>query len=166
MNATAAYIYIRSEFYHRASRVQQAINKAYSAGPIGENTCGSRYKFDIYVHYGTGAYIFGEERLSSSRLKAPRQARTIANVETVAVAPTICRRGGAWFASFGRARNHEANLFCVSGHVNNLWVVEELMDDLVEKHYAGMIGGRDHLLGIVPGGNSVPILPKMCEEVL
>ncbi|KAG9092762.1 NADH dehydrogenase [ubiquinone] flavoprotein 1, mitochondrial [Ceratobasidium sp. UAMH 11750] len=61
MNATAAYIYTRSEFYHGASRVQQAINRAYGAGPIGENTCGSGYKFDIYVHCGAGAYICGEE---------------------------------------------------------------------------------------------------------
>ncbi len=30
---------------------------------------------------------------------------TVTNVETVAVAPEICRRGGDWFASFGRERN-------------------------------------------------------------
>jgi NADH:ubiquinone oxidoreductase subunit F (NADH-binding) len=30
---------------------------------------------------------------------------TVTNVETVAVAPDICRRGGTWFASFGRPRN-------------------------------------------------------------
>jgi hypothetical protein len=30
---------------------------------------------------------------------------TVTNVETVAVSPDICRRGGSWFASFGRPRN-------------------------------------------------------------
>ena len=41
------------------------------------------------------------------------------NVETVAVAPDICRRGGEWFASFGRPRNSGTKLFNISGHVNN-----------------------------------------------
>jgi NADH dehydrogenase (ubiquinone) flavoprotein 1 len=96
---------------------------------------------------------------------------TVANVETVAVAPTICRRGGAWFAAFGRPRNQGTKLYCISGHVNNPCVIEEEMSiplkELIEKHCGGVVGGWDNLLGIVPGGSSVPILPKnMCEEVL
>lgn len=63
---------------------------------------------------------------------------TVANVETVAVSPTICRRGGAWFASFGRERNSGTKLFNISGHVNNPCTVEEEMSvplkELIEKH--------------------------------
>jgi hypothetical protein len=63
---------------------------------------------------------------------------TVANVETVAVAPTICRHGASWFAGFGRERNQGTKLFCISGHVNNPCVVEEEMSiplkDLIEKH--------------------------------
>lgn len=40
---------------------------------------------------------------------------TVSNVETVAVAPTICRRGGEWFAQFGRERNKGTKLFNISG---------------------------------------------------
>jgi hypothetical protein len=43
---------------------------------------------------------------------------TVTNVETVAVAPTILRRGADWFASFGRKNNTGTKLFCISGHVN------------------------------------------------
>merc|ERR1719150_346530 len=50
---------------------------------------------------------------------------TVTNVETVAVAPTICRRGGDWFASMGRTRNSGSKLFNISGHVNNPCTVEE-----------------------------------------
>jgi len=55
--------------------------------------------------------------------------------------------------------------------VNNPCVVEEEMSiplkDLVEKHCGGVIGGWDNLLGIIPGGSSVPVLPiHKCEEVL
>ncbi|KAK7053409.1 NADH dehydrogenase [ubiquinone] flavoprotein 1, mitochondrial [Paramarasmius palmivorus] len=188
MNANAAYIYIRGEFYQEASHVQQAINEAYAAGLLGKDACGSGYSFDVYLHRGAGAYICGEEtalieslegKQGKPRLKPPFPAdvglfgcpTTVANVETVAVAPTICRRGAPWFASFGRERNQGTKLFCISGHVNNPCVVEEEMSiplkDLIEKHCGGVIGGWDNLLGIIPGGSSVPILPiDKCSEVL
>ena len=54
-----------------------------------------------------------EGKQGKPRLKPPFPAdiglfgcpTTVTNVETVAVAPEICRRGGDWFASFGRDRN-------------------------------------------------------------
>jgi NADH dehydrogenase (ubiquinone) flavoprotein 1 len=188
MNATAAYIYIRGEFFQEASHLQQAITEAYKAGLIGKDACGSGYSFDVYLHRGAGAYICGEEtalieslegKQGKPRLKPPFPAdvglfgcpTTVANVETVAVAPTICRRGGSWFASFGRERNQGTKLFCISGHVNNPCVVEEEMSiplkDLIERHCGGVRGGWDNLLGIIPGGSSVPVLPiDKCSEVL
>ncbi|KAJ7580992.1 hypothetical protein C8J56DRAFT_958766 [Mycena floridula] len=188
MNASAAYIYIRGEFYQEASHVQQAIDEAYKSGFIGKDSCGSGYAFDVYLHRGAGAYICGEEtaliesiegKQGKPRLKPPFPAdvglfgcpTTVANVETVAVAPTICRRGSSWFAGFGRDRNQGTKLFCISGHVNNPCVIEEEMSiplkELIEKHCGGVTGGWDNLLGIIPGGSSVPVLPiKKCEEVL
>lgn len=188
MNANAAYIYIRGEFYDEASNVQLAIDEAYKAGFIGKDSCGTGYKFDIYLHRGAGAYICGEEtalieslegKQGKPRLKPPFPAdvglfgcpTTVANVETVAVAPTICRRGGNWFASFGREKNSGTKLFCISGHVNNPCTVEESMSiplrELIERHAGGIRGGWDNLLAIIPGGSSVPLLPKtQCETVL
>ena len=92
-------------------------------------------------------------------------------METVAVAPTILRRGADWFASFGRKNNAGTKLFCISGHVNKPCTVEEEMSiplkDLIEKHCGGVRGGWDNLLAIIPGGSSVPLIPKsVCEEVL
>lgn len=188
MNANAAYIYIRGEFFQEAAHLQQAIDEAYKAGLIGKNACSSGYDFDVYLHRGAGAYICGEEtalieslegKQGKPRLKPPFPAdvglfgcpTTVANVETVAVAPTICRRGSSWFAGFGRERNQGTKLFCISGHVNNPCVVEEEMSvplkDLIEKHCGGVRGGWDNLLGIIPGGSSVPVIPKdVCAEVL
>ncbi|KAI5821256.1 hypothetical protein BZA77DRAFT_299043 [Pyronema omphalodes] len=188
MNATAAYIYIRGEFYHEATILQRAIQEAYAAGLIGKNACGSGYDFDVFVHRGMGAYVCGEEtslieslegKPGKPRLKPPFPAAvglfgcpsTVANVETVAVAPTICRRGGDWFASFGRERNAGTKLFCISGHVNNPCTVEEEMSiplrELIEKHCGGVKGGWDNLLAVIPGGSSTPVLPKsICDDVL
>ena len=188
MNANAAYIYIRGEFYHEASNLQQAIDEAYKAGLIGKNACGSGFDFDVYVHRGAGAYICGEEtslieslegKAGKPRLKPPFPAdiglfgspTTVANVETVAVAPTICRRGGPWFASLGRERNAGTKLFCISGHVNKPCTVEEEMSiplrELIERHCGGVRGGWDNLLAIIPGGSSVHMLPqRICNDVL
>jgi NADH dehydrogenase (ubiquinone) flavoprotein 1 len=188
MGARAAYIYIRGEFYNESSNMQIAINEAYAAGLIGKNACGSGYDFDVFMHRGAGAYICGEEtalieslegKQGKPRLKPPFPAdiglfgcpTTVTNVETVAVAPTICRRGGNWFASFGRERNSGVKLFNISGHVNNPCTVEEEMSiplqELIERHAGGVVGGWDNLLAIIPGGSSVPLLPKkQCEEVL
>jgi NADH dehydrogenase (ubiquinone) flavoprotein 1 len=79
--------------------------------------------------------------------------------------------GGSWFAGFGRARNAGTKLFCISGHVNNPCTVEEEMSiplrELIDKHCGGVRGGWDNLLGIIPGGCSVPVLPKnICDDVL
>lgn len=188
MNCTAGYIYIRGEFYNEAAILQQAIVDAYKAGLLGKNACGSGYDFDLYVHRGAGAYICGEEtsliesiegKQGKPRLKPPFPAATglfgrpttVTNVETVAVAPTILRRGAAWFNSFGRERNSGTKLFCISGHVNHPCTVEEEMSiplrELIEKHCGGVRGGWDNLLGIIPGGCSVPVLPQStCNDVL
>jgi NADH dehydrogenase (ubiquinone) flavoprotein 1 len=188
MRARAAYIYIRGEFYDEAENTQRAIDEAYVAGFIGRDSCGTGYAFDIYVHKGAGAYICGEEtalieslegKPGKPRLKPPFPANvgawgcptTVTNVETVAVAPTILRRGADWFAGFGRKNNSGTKLYCISGHVNNPCTVEEEMSiplkELIDRHCGGVIGGWDNLLGIVPGGSSVPVLPKsICETVL
>jgi len=188
MGARAAYIYVRGEFWHEQDVLQRAVDEAYKAGYIGKNACGSGYDFDVYVHGGAGAYICGEEtglleslegKPGKPRLKPPFPAgcglygcpSTVTNVETVAVAPTILRRGGDWFASFGRKNNTGTKLYCISGHVNNPITVEEEMSiplkDLIEKHAGGVRGGWDNLLAIIPGGASVPLLPKrICDTVL
>jgi len=40
------------------------------------------------------------------------------NVETIAVAGTILRRGGEWFADFGRPGNAGTKVISISGQVN------------------------------------------------
>ena len=188
MGARAGYIYIRGEFYNEASAIQRAIEEAYAAGFLGKNACGAGLDFDLYLHRGAGAYICGEEtalleslegRKGQPRLKPPFPAAcglygcptTINNVETIAVVPTILRRGAAWFAGFGRPRNAGTKLFCISGHVNRPCNVEEAMSiplkELIERHAGGVRGGWDNLLGIIPGGASVPVIPKsICDTVL
>jgi NADH-quinone oxidoreductase subunit F len=188
MGAVAAYIYIRGEFRLEGDHLEAAIAEACDAGLIGKDACGSGYTFDIYLHRGAGAYICGEEtalieslegKKGQPRLKPPFPAMsglwgcptTVNNVETIAVAPTILRRGSAWFSGLGRPRNTGTKIFSISGHVEQPCNVEEEMGiplkELIEKHAGGVRGGWNNLLAVIPGGSSVPMLPKStCDTVL
>ncbi len=187
MGCTAAYIYIRGEFVQEGNVLEAAIAEAYENGLLGKNAADSGYDYDIYLHRGAGAYICGEEtgllqslegKKGQPRLKPPFPAAvglygrpsTVNNVETIAVAPTILRRGGAWFASLGPEKNTGTKIFCISGHVNQPCTVEEEMGiplkELIERHAGGVRGGWDNLLAIIPGGSSVPLLPKpICDDI-
>ena len=178
MQAHVGYIYVRGEFIRERERLQAAIDQAYDAGLLGkDNACG--WDFDLYVAHGAGAYICGEEtalleslegKKGQPRLKPPFPANvglygcptTVNNVESIAVAPTILRRGAAWFAALGRPNNTGTKLFCISGHVDRPTTVEEEMGipfrELIEKHCGGIRGGWDNLLAVIPGGSSVPCL--------
>ena len=188
MGANVAYIYIRGEFYREAEHLQAAIDQAYESGLIGKNACDSGFDFDVFLHRGAGAYICGEEmalieslegKKGQPRLKPPFPAAmglygcptTVNNVETIAVVPTILRRGASWFSALGRENNTGTKVFCISGHVNNPCNVEEEMSiplrELIERHAGGVRGGWENLKAIIPGGSSVPMLPKtICDNVL
>ena len=171
MGAIAAYIYVRGEFIREREALQRGDRRGYDAKLIGRDNKNG-YDFEIYVHHGAGAYICGEEtalleslegKKGQPRLKPPFPANmglygcptTVNNVESIAVAPTILRRGAAWFSSFGRPNNVGTKLFMLVGHVNTPCTVEEAMGitfrELVETHGGGIRGGWDNLLAVIPG---------------
>ncbi len=187
VNAHVCYIYIRGEFVNEGKKLQQAIDEAYEKKLIGKNSSDTGWNFDIYIHYGAGAYICGEETAlleslegnkGQPRLKPPFPALVglygcptiINNVETIAVVPTILKKGSSWFASLGKLKNTGTKIFCISGNVNNPCNVEEEMGiplkELIEKHAGGVVGGWDNLQAVIPGGSSMPLLSKdICETI-
>ncbi|GGB59972.1 MULTISPECIES: NADH-quinone oxidoreductase subunit NuoF [Henriciella] len=184
MRAHACYVYLRGEYIAEREALEKAVREAYEAGLIGKNNKNG-WDFDLYVHHGAGAYICGEEtalleslegKKGQPRLKPPFPANaglygcptTVNNVESIAVAPTILRRGAEWFAGFGRPNNTGTKLFCISGHVNKPCNVEEEMSitfkDLIDTHCGGIRGGWDNLKAVIPGGSSVPMVPA--EQIM
>ena len=180
MRARAAYIYVRGEYIVETEAIRRAVAEAYAAGLLGKNAAGSGWDFDLFVHRGAGAYICGEEtamleslegKKGMPRLKPPFPAgaglygcpTTVNNVESIAVVPTILRRGAPWFAGIGNPKNEGTKLFQISGHVNQPCVVEEALGisfrELIDRHAGGIRGGWDNLLAVIPGGSSVPLVP-------
>jgi len=178
MGAHKVFIYVRGEYIREREALQRAVDECYNVGLLGQKTKHG-HACDIVVHHGAGAYICGEEsalleslegKKGQPRMKPPFPANmgvygcptTVNNVESIAVAPTILRRGAAWFSSIGRANNVGPKLFMMSGHVNTPCVVEESLGipfrELIEKHGGGVRGGWDNLLAVIPGGASCPVV--------
>src|SRR4030088_3388841 len=134
MGAHACYIYVRGEFIREREHLEAAVAQAYEAKLIGK---------DNVSLYGCPT--------------------TVNNVESIAVAPDILRRGAAWFAAIGRPNNVGTKLFCISGHVERPCNVEEAMGipfrELIERHCGGIRGGWDNLKAVIPGGSSVRMVP-------
>ncbi len=187
MQAHACYIYLRGEYIFEREVLEEAVREAYEARLLGKGNVHG-WDMDIYVHHGAGAYICGEEtalleslegKKGQPRLKPPFPANaglygcptTVNNVESIAVVGEILRRGAKWFAGIGRPKNEGTKIFCISGHVNRPCNVEEAMGiplrELIEEHCGGVRGGWDNLKAVIPGGSSVPLLPKsICDNVL
>jgi len=184
MRAHECYVYLRGEYIAEREALEKAVKEAYEAKLIGKDNVNG-WDFDLYVHHGAGAYICGEEtalleslegKKGQPRLKPPFPANaglygcptTVNNVESIAVVPTILRRGASWFAGFGRPNNTGTKLFCISGHVNTPCNVEEEMSitfkDLIDTHCGGIRGGWDNLKAVIPGGSSVPMVPA--EQIM
>ncbi|XP_065361541.1 NADH dehydrogenase [ubiquinone] flavoprotein 1, mitochondrial-like [Calliphora vicina] len=188
ISAKAAIVFIRARFYNEACNLQMAIAEAYENGLVGANACGSGFDFDIFIQRGGDIYIAGEETAllnclmgseARPRRKPPYPSEkgiydrptTLLNVETVALIPSICRRGSKWFANLGcPPHSPGSKLFNISGHVERPCTVEENLGiplrDLIERHAGGVCGGWDNLLAVMPGGSSTPLLPKdLCNDL-
>lgn len=187
IQASVVYIYIRGEYFKEAQVLQNAIDASYAKGFFGKDILGSGFDCDIFLHKGAGAYICGEEtalleslegKKGMPRLKPPFPAviglygcpTIVNNVETIAVVPEILYRGYEWFLSLGKHNNSGTKIFSISGHVNNPCNVEEELGIsikvLIEKYAGGVIGGWNNLLAVIPGGSSVPLIPKsVCDYV-
>jgi NADH-quinone oxidoreductase subunit F len=178
IGATVGYNYIRGEFYEPIERFEGALQEAYAAGLIGRDVQGSGIDFDLYAHYGAGAYICGEEtallesiegKKGQPRYKPPFPAQvglygrptTINNTESLASVPVILEKGGQWFLSQGRPNNGGPKLFSITGHVNAPCNVEVPLGtpfrELLEM--AGGVKNGKGLKAVIPGGSSVPVVP-------
>ncbi|WP_161889126.1 NADH-quinone oxidoreductase subunit NuoF [Pontibacter russatus] len=182
LGANTSYIYIRGELMFILRILEKAIAEAYAAGLLGKNILGSGYDLDLHVAPGGGAYICGEETALLESLEGKRgnprnkppfpavkglfQSPTVVNnVETISSVPWIVNNSGAEYAKIGIGRSTGTKLISASGNINNPGVYEIELGVPVEEfiysdEYCGGIWKGRELKAVVPGGSSVPILPK------
>ena len=134
IQARAAYIYLRGEFWQLAGQLDRKIAEMQAAGFLGEKLFGTDYSLQIYTHLGAGAYICGEEtamlesiegKLGQPRLRPPfppsfglyGKPTVVNNVETLTNVPLIVAHGAEWYRQYGTEKSPGTKVFSLSGKV-------------------------------------------------
>jgi NADH:ubiquinone oxidoreductase subunit F (NADH-binding)/NADH:ubiquinone oxidoreductase subunit E len=178
VGAAHGIVYLRHEYAAEKERLVAAIEKARSAGLLGENVLGTGFAFDVEIFVSPGGYILGEEtallealedRRGEPRNKPPfpgthglfGKPTLINNVETLANVPGILLNGGAWWKARGKGGCPGLKFIAVSGHVERPGVYEVPLGTTVREliDLAGGVKDGRRLLAFAPGGASSNFLP-------
>jgi formate dehydrogenase iron-sulfur subunit len=158
VGATMGYVYIRSEYPHAFATFSRAIERARSAGLLGQRVLGSSHAFDIEARLGAGAYICGEEtslleslegKRGEVRAKPPLPAisglfgkpTVINNVLTFASVPWILDQGAKAYAEYGVGRSLGSQPFQLAGNVRCGGLIELAFGATIRELIEGFGGG-------------------------
>ena len=185
VQAQAAYVYLRGEFWQVAQALDQRIAEMEAAGYLGDKLFGTETSLHIYTHLGAGAYICGEEtallesmegKLGQPRLRPPfppayglfGKPTIVNNVETLTNLPPILTHGAEWYRSFGTEKSPGVKVFSLSGCVNRPGNYElplgTTFRELIYTHGGGLPEGRQ-IKAIMPAGASSSLIVAT-EEAL
>jgi formate dehydrogenase iron-sulfur subunit len=141
VGATEGWVYLRSEYPDAHRVLRTAIERARTAGWLGQDVLGSGKAFDVHVRLGAGAYICGEETAMLESLEGKRgivrakpplpaivglwgKPTVVNNVMTLAAVPWILEHGGAAYAAHGVGRSKGTLPFQLAGNVKYGGLVE------------------------------------------
>lgn len=141
VGADEGYVYLRSEYPDARVVLTTAIERARSAGVLGDDVLGSGRRFELHLRIGAGSYVCGEEtamleslegRRGEVRAKPPLPAlvglwgkpTVVNNVMTLAAVPWILAHGGAAYAVHGVGRSQGTLPFQLAGNIKHGGLVE------------------------------------------
>jgi formate dehydrogenase iron-sulfur subunit len=163
VGAARGYIYVRSEYPHAISALDDAIAAARKVGMLGESVAGSQHTFDLEVRVGAGAYVCGEEtalldslegKRGMVRAKPPLPAHkglfgrptVINNVLSLATVPIILEKGAAFYRDFGMGKSRGTIPIQLAGNIRYPGLYETAfgvtLGELVEGIGGGTATGR------------------------
>ncbi len=162
IGARKGLIYIRAEYPLAIARLSTALQQAGENGLLGENIFGTDFSFDIYLKYGAGAFVCGEEtalinscegKRGEPNYKPPYPVEEgywgyptcVNNVETFANIAPIITKGAQWFASLGTEKCKGTKVFALVGKIKNVGVIEVPMGTTLREIIYDIGGG-------IPGG--------------
>jgi NADH-quinone oxidoreductase subunit F len=132
--ATRGFIYLRYEYPDTLEILERAVEAARAAGLLGTGILGADFDFELYLRRGAGAYICGEEGSLLNSLEGkhpfPRNRppfpvthgyeglpTVVNNVETLAAAAQIVRRGADWYRGLGLNGQAGTKVISLSGDI-------------------------------------------------
>jgi bidirectional [NiFe] hydrogenase diaphorase subunit len=178
VGAKQGYIYVRGEYPLAIDRLKIGIKQANKLGLLGSRICSSPFDFSIDIRIGAGAFVCGEETALMASImggrgtpspRPPYPAESglwgyptlINNVETFANIPGIVRRGADWFANIGTEKSKGTKVFCLTGKVRNIGLVEVPLGTSL-RHIVEDIGGgcpQGKVKAVQTGGPSGGCIP-------
>jgi len=179
IQANAAYVYLRGEFWQLAAWLDRKIAEMEAAGLLGDGLFGTGYNLRIYTHLGAGAYICGEEtamlesiegKLGQPRLRPPfppthglfGKPTVVNNVETLTNVPLIMARGADWYRTLGTEKSPGIKVFSLSGCVERPGNYElplgTTFRELLFTHGGGIPDGRQVKAIMAAGASSSLII--------
>jgi NADH-quinone oxidoreductase subunit F len=165
------FVYIRGEYPHATSMLENAIDQARTRGFLGDDVMGEGFTFDVELRRGAGAYICGEETSLFNSIEGKRgeprnkppfpvekglfgKPTGINNVETLVNVLEVLSMGGLEYANLGTPDSTGTRLFCLSGCVETPGVYEVehgmALGELIA--LAGGVRGGRELKAVLLGG--------------
>ena len=158
IGADEGNVYIRAEYPLAIERLTQAIVQARKLGLLGKNILGTNHSFDIFIKYGAGAFVCGEETALISSIEGSRgepnvkppfpaesglfkKPTIVNNVETLANIPVIFLDGAKEFAKIGTEKSKGTKVFALAGKINNVGLVEVPMGTTLREVIYDIGGG-------------------------
>ena len=180
IGAKQGYVYVRAEYPLAIERLNEAIEKCYQAGVLGENIFGTAFKFDLGIRKGSGAFVCGEETALLASIEGKRgeprprppfpaqeglwgKPTLLNNVETYANVAAIIKNTGKWFASFGTENSRGTKVFALAGAIKNSGLVEvpigTTLGDLIYDIGGGILNGKAFKAAQIggPSGGCIPL---------
>lgn len=185
VQANAAYIYLRGEFWPVAAKLDRQIAELEAAGLLGDHLFGTDYSLRLFTHLGAGAYICGEEtamleslegKLGQPRLRPPfppsfglyGKPTIVNNVETLANVPLIVANGSDWYRQLGTEKSPGTKIFSLSGNVvhpgNYELPLGTTFRELIFTHGGGIPNGLK-IKAIMPAGASSSLIVATDEAL-
>ena len=180
VGAQEGYVYIRAEYPLAIHRLEIAIEQAREMGLLGKNILDSNFSFDIFLRYGAGAFVCGEETALIRSIEGSRgepynkppfpaqkglweKPSSVNNVETFASIAPIILKGAEWFSSIGTAKSKGTKVFALAGKVNNVGLVEVPMGTTLREiiyDIGGGIKNNRKYKAVQTGGPSGGCIPE------
>jgi formate dehydrogenase iron-sulfur subunit len=180
VGATQGYIYVRSEYPHAISVLNEAIAVARKAGYLGANILNSGKRFELEVRKAAGSYVCGEETALLESLEGKRgivrakpplpaisglfgKPTVINNVISLASVPVIMDRGAAFYRDYGIGRSSGTLPFQLAGNIKRGGLVEKAfgltLRELLYDFGGGSASGRP-IKAVQVGGPLGAYLPE------
>jgi NADH:ubiquinone oxidoreductase subunit F (NADH-binding) len=178
VGARQGYVYLRAEYPGTRTILEEAIIEARREGFLGKRMRQTDFGFDVEIVVGQGSYVCGEETALLNSIEQRRaEVRTrppyptskglwgkptlVNNVETLASAVWIARKGGVAYGALGSTTSKGTKVVSLNSLFNRpgLYEIEfgVTVRDIVEEMGGGLKSGR--IKGLIIGGPLAGIIP-------